>query len=466
MSNFILSHFNKFSEPKTTLFLSVPNDSGSRNPKPPAFLHRSTIGLRYFDLLSPLDWSQFPERPLNIYKSVPPTPYAPFTAALLIKLEEGLSSMFQLRQFLCEHSEISRLLSFNPCKNGHSLPTPRHMTRMLREIPNASLQTLLDSTVIQLQSELSSFNFGNVISLDTKLIIAWVRENNPKVYFKEKRFDETNQPRGDPDCRLGCKRRHNQRLSSTETLPTPGTNPLPASVVQIGEYYWGYASGIVATKIPDWGEFVLAELTQPFDKPDVSFFFPLMADTERRLGFRPKFGAFDAAFDASYVYDYFAQGDGYAAVPLSERGGFVKRSFDSQGLPLCEAGLPMPLKYVFTDHTHLFERKMGRHQCPLLHSDKPCPIQHKNWLKKKGCITTLAVGPGSRVRHTLDRNSDDYKEIYKQRTATERINAQAKALGIERPQLRNGKAIANLNTLIYILINLHGLQRIRKQKSN
>jgi len=32
--------------------------------------------------------------------------------------------------------------------------------------------------------------------------------------------------------------------------------------------------------------------------------------------------------------------------------------------------------------------------------------------------------------------------LYNQRTAVERINAQAVALGIERPHLRNGAAIA------------------------
>ena len=70
---------------------------------------------------------------------------------------------------------------------------------------------------------------------------------------------------------------------------------------------------------------------------------------------------------------------------------------------------------------------------------------------------------GARLRYTLDRDSETYKNIYKQRTAVERINSQAKALGIERPYLRNGAAITNQNTLIYILINLRMLQRIHKR---
>ena len=72
----------------------------------------------------------------------------------------------------------------------------------------------------------------------------------------------------------------------------------------------------------------------------------------------------------------------------------------------------------------------------------------------------MPTSPGARLRYQLDRHSPAYKQIYKQRTATERINSQAVALGIERPHLRNGAAIANQNTLIYLLINLRMLQRI------
>jgi hypothetical protein len=71
---------------------------------------------------------------------------------------------------------------------------------------------------------------------------------------------------------------------------------------------------------------------------------------------------------------------------------------------------------------------------------------------------------GARLRDTLDRDRADYQAVYNQRTATERINSQALALGIERPHLRRQSAIANQNTLIYVLINLRALQRIRQRK--
>lgn len=435
--------------------------------------------MRYLHLLSPLDWGRFPERDLETDWGVLAVPFASFTAACLVKLDQQLVYMSHLRQYLVEHPALVWVLGFPLLPSpGYpwgfdvdaSLPTARHFTRMLRTTPNAVSQYLLDETVRLIQAELSTevHDFGQAISLDTKHILAWVKENNPKDYVQN-RYDKQKQPTGDPDCRLGCKRRRNQRASSKEPPPTPRHNPTPANI-PVGEYYWGYASGVVATKTPSWGEFVLAELTLPFDQPDVAYFHPLMAETERRLGFRPQYGAFDAAFDAFYVYEHFHRDDqpldsGFAAVPLSKRGG-KGRQFDAQGLPLCEAGLAMPLKLTYLCRTTRFPHQRGRYTCPLLFpkpTGESCPIQHKNW--PQGCVTTLATSVGARLRHQLDRESQVYKEVYKQRTATERINSQAVELGIERPKLRNGQAIANQNTLIYVLINLRALHRVRRKKT-
>jgi hypothetical protein len=77
----------------------------------------------------------------------------------------------------------------------------------------------------------------------------------------------------------------------------------------------------------------------------------------------------------------------------------------------------------------------------------------------------MATSIGARLRVELDRDSDEFKAIYKQRTATERINSQATEIGIEQPYLRNGRAITNQDTLIYVLINLRALQRVRAKKT-
>ena len=88
-----------------------------------------------------------------------------------------------------------------------------------------------------------------------------------------------------------------------------------------------------------------------------------------------------------------------------------------------------------------------------------CPIAHAQW-PKGGCITSLPTSIGNRLRHQLDHTSAEYTRVFNQRTASERINAQAKALGIERPKLRNQHSVANQNTLIYVVINLRALQRV------
>jgi len=443
----------------------------------PGFVRQSPVAMRYLDLLGPLAWGSFPERDLTLGQPQYPVPYAAFCAACLVKVDQQLGTMGALRRYLVEHPALVWLVRFPLVRSRRhpwgfdadaSLPTQRHFTRLLRTMPQQPLQYLLDSSVALIKSELAEENIclGEAVSLDTKHIIAWVKENNPKAYISD-RYNKEKQPKGDPDCRLGCKRRHNQRASSADPPPTPTTEPLPASTVSVGEYYWGYASGLVATKADGWGEFVLAELTQPFDQPDVSYFFPLMADVERRLGCSPRFGALDAAFDAFYVHEYFHEAGGFAAVPWADRADHRKQ-FDEEGRPLCAAGFGMPLKSTFMKKSNcLFPHRCGRYACPLRYPEvtgQSCPVVHKNW-PKGGCVTTLPLSPGTRARHELDRSSQAYKDVYRQRMATERINSQAVELGIERPKLRNGRAIANLNTLIYVLINLRGLQRIRRRKA-
>jgi hypothetical protein len=443
----------------------------------PASAGESSTLLRHLDLLGPLEWGRFPERDLEHHWCQPQIPFAALAAAELIRLEQRLPTMGDLHLFLVEHPGFIPLLGFPlvPAPNHPlgfnaraSLPTARHLTHMLRQMPNASLKFLLADTVRLILAELTARQVASpqCISLDTKHILAWVKENNRKAYVKD-RYHKDRQPAGDPDCRLGCKRKRN--LPPPDGTPTH--NPVSASGRKVGEFYWGYASGTVVAKIPDLGEFVIAELTQPFDQADQTYFFPLMRQAEQHLGYRPLFGALDAAFDAWYVYAYFARdadlAHGMAAVPFVAKGGRAQssRQFDPDtGLPLCRAGLPMRLHGTFTDRTScLIEHERAAYRCPLadgVHRRLPCPI-HCQQSKHGGCTAMMPTSVGARLRYQIDRTSELYTSIYRQRTADERINAQALALGIERPHLRNGAAIANRNTLIYTLINLRFLQRLR-----
>jgi hypothetical protein len=440
------------------------------NQQLPGFVQDCAVTMPIIEQFRLLDWERLPLPATRRWFGQPPVPLSAYIGAFMVKLHFGIRSTGHLRQFLVAQPPLLWALGFPLVAARHSrygfnpeesLPTRRHFNRLLSEIPNPALQSLLDGQVHQLRMLLPD-EFGRTISMDTKAILAWVKENNPKAYIKEGRFDKSCQPVGDQDCKLGCKRRHNRRIATPtkESVPAEGLSIAP------GEFYWGYASGVVATKVPGWGEFVLAEMTQTFEKGDVHYFFPLMEQVERRLGFRPLYGAFDAAYDAFYVYDYFNSPDheGFAAVPFSQKGRQnVHRQFNEEGLPLCSAGLPMPLKFTYNDRTTaIIPYRRAKHVCPLLFPEpngQSCPIDHKQW-PKGGCTSHLADTPGSRIRHQLDRQSAAYKAVYDQRTAVERIFSQAVNLGIERPKLRNQLAIANQNTLIYLLINLRAIQRV------
>ena len=449
----------------------------------PDCVRNCAVTMKYLRLLGDLDWSNFPERPDGAWPGPKPHPRAPYLAAYLVKINEGHTYMTSLRTYLIEHPALVWALGFRRIADEPELPYPfdvetvvpssKQLGRVLRELPAEMTAFLLKSTVQLLQDELpDNLNFGHDVSMDTKHILAWVVENNPKAYVSEsKRLTKTRQPKGDLDCKLGCKKKRNKPPAEDDNdasvPPTSTKKSYPTTNFSAHDvYYWGYASGVVATKIDGWVEAVLADLTQTFQADDTTYFQPLMAQTETNLSFAPTNGAFDAAWDAWYVYDYFAKNGGIAAVPFSGKGGDI-RLFSENNLPLCQAHLPMPLKATYTARTGLVPQPKGRYVCPLLFpqpNGQSCPIDHQKW-PSGGCRSTLGTSAGAQMRHQLDRDGDLYKLTYKQRTATERINSQATALGIERPKLRNFKAIARQNTLIYVLINLRALQRVRDKKA-
>src|SRR5690606_32911803 len=103
-----------------------------------------------------------------------------------------------------------------------SLPSRKQFNRVLRALDNAALQFLLEATIPLVREALPAAQqaeFGRVVCGDTKLILAWVRENNPKEYIKEGRFDAARQPAGDRDCTLGLKPRRPAALGATAAAP-------------------------------------------------------------------------------------------------------------------------------------------------------------------------------------------------------------------------------------------------------
>jgi hypothetical protein len=404
---------------------------------------------RYREFFSLIDWA-----PVQQYQAEqtlsdrPSHPEEAYIKAFLVKIIEEKKHMAQLRAFLVEHplltAELGFRLHLDPTQPygfdiEKTLPKKRWLNAKLRSLDHHLLQDLLTGSVRALKDAIPGL--GETIAIDVKHIYAWVRENNPREFIKD-RYCKDHQPKGDPDCRLGVKKRTNKEQSDGSTKEEP-------------ECLWGYGSGVAAATISGYGDVVLADFTLPFNRADISYYLPLYCRSVFNLGFFPKYVAADAAYDAWYVYQNFALRGGIAAVPLNNHGHKnLRRDYD--GTPICEKGLRMYPTFEF-NHTNGYRAK--RFVCPLLFPEANGESCDNPLFLKKGCHKDPNWEAGGIMRVTLDRSGPLYKAIYRQRTCAERINSQAKELGIERPKVRNIDSVRNINTLIYLVINVRALQR-------
>lgn len=379
----------------------------------------------------------------------PAHPESAYLKAFLIRIREGFCYTTQLRSFLVKHPLLVLELGFHLVLDPkhpygfdveRTLPTRFWLGEKLRSLDRGLLTDLLAGTVQALQEQIPGL--GEVISFDVKHLYAWVKENNERVYVPE-RYDKTQRVAGDPDCRLGVKRSSNKELDD-------------GSATEKKELIWGYGSGVAAATTADYGDVVLAELTQPFNEGDVTYFRPLYQQAVVALQKYPTHLAADAAYDAWYVYDAAVRHGGIAAVPLNAHS---KTIFDPDGVPRCPIGLRMHPTFRYA-HTYGYTAQRSR--CPLLFPDATGQIgEHEQFQKGKGCQKDINDEPGGRARVLMDRTSPLYHAVYAQRTACERINSQAKELGIEHPKVRNARSVANLNTLIYLVVNVRALTRAK-----
>ncbi len=401
-----------------------------------------------------LDWSGIDQQDASRRKRGPrPHPKSAYIKAFLVGVCEGKPYRTQLRTLLVQHPWLVLELGFRPVTTGEvaltspygfdveaTVPTARWFREQLHRLDPTVLTDLLARTVQALQQEIPGL--GETVAFDVKHIYAWVRENNPRVYT-EGRYDVTHHPKGDPDCRLGVKK------SSNQVQPDGTTKEKKESL-------FGYGSGVAVSTDPVYGDVVLAEYTLPFNEADVTYYRPLYQRTVTSTNQFPTHVTADAAYDYWDIYETVAHRQGIAAIPLNSHG-HEEVPRDPDGTPRCAKGLRMHPTYLFA-HTNGFRAQ--RFRCPLLFPEptgQTC--DHAQFAKAKGCVKDPNWEKGGLMRALLDRESPLYHAVYTQRTSCERINSQAQALGIERPKVRNGRSVAHLNTLIYVVINVRALEK-------
>jgi hypothetical protein len=430
----------------------IPSSAVFDQPTMTHLLTHDPVVAAYRALFSLFDWSLVEQwQAQRSARGRPAHPESAYLKALLVRINEGLIYTAQLRAFLLKHPllviELGFHLKLDPSAAygfdvEQTLPSRYWFGQKVRQLDRGLLHDLLQATVTALQEEIPGL--GETVAFDVKHIYGWVKENNARVYVKD-RYDKTQRLPGDPDCRLGVKRSSNQEQPDGSTKEQK-------------EYLWGYGTGVAAATTADYGDVVLAEFTQPFNENDITYYRPLYQQTVVALNQFPTYLTADAAFDAWYVHQDGLRLDGIAAVPLNQHGHPVYVR-DADGVPRCPMGLRMQPTFQF-DHTNGYRAQ--RFRCPLLFPEKTgATCQHEQFTKAKGCVKDVNWERGGQARVTLDRDGPLYHAIYTQRTSCERINSQAKELGIERPKVRNARSVANLNTLIYLIINVRALTRAK-----
>ncbi len=403
----------------------------------PEWFQYDAVAQRYEALFEMLDWRVVPE---NDDQVVQPGrlahPEAAYIKALLVMLTEKQEYVTDVYDYLCEHPALVWVVGFRVkadrqspygFKVMESVPSAGHLRRKLRSLDPKVLTDLLAGTIQALREVIPGV--GESVILDVKHIYAYVKENNPRAYVRE-RYDPTKQPRGDRDCRLGVKQRTNR-------VDENGQSRTEA------ECLWGYGSGVAVSQTPDKQVVVVAEHTQPFNQTDVTYGLLLLNRAMMNLGFAPHTLIADAAFDAWYMYQWVVEVGGTAAIALNERGKSATR-LGSHDYPLCPCnGREMRPRAWQLEDTHRIQRFV----CPACHT-----------------IRKMNIEPGNLYRWRLNRQAEPYKQLYKQRTAVERLNSLAEALKIDQPRQRTLRAVARRNTLIYILIHLRVLQPYRKRQ--
>lgn len=412
----------------------IPNSPATVGPDDPICSDDpDPVVARWQTFFAPIDWTVLDQVRWRPPGPVPHPPSA-YCKALLIKLQEGLPSIPRLRAYLLEHPALIRALGFHPRPSGSrhvtaaapALPGERWLRHQQQCLGMALLEQLLTQTVRVVQPHAPAL--GTTVALDTTHLYAYVRENNPNNAPAHP-FARGHQPRGDHDCALGAKVRGNQSGRARKT------------------WLFGYGCGFAVSPISG-AALVVAAYTQPVNRQDITYAAPLLAQCCTTLGRGPEQLTADAAFDAWSLYEAVP---GLVAIAPNRRGPAPPRSPD--GHPLCAAGHVMR---PTCQGRHEDGYQVQHYGCPLRGTDASCTDPR---FARGGCRKRCNIEPGGVRRATLDRTEPAYQALYRQRTCVERCFSQAKALGLERPNVRTRAAVERLVALTAILLNLRTIAR-------
>jgi hypothetical protein len=174
-----------------------PDASSGKTTLPfaePAYFADDPVANEYEAFFASLHFEGVPEREENRpWPGKLPHPERAYAKALLVRINEGFKYATHLRNFLVKHPALVLRLGFRPVIDPtqpwgfgvkRTVPSARHLRRKLQTFDNSQLQSILGGTVTDLEDEIP--DLAESVAMDVKHIYAWVKENNPRQYVKER----------------------------------------------------------------------------------------------------------------------------------------------------------------------------------------------------------------------------------------------------------------------------------------
>lgn len=189
-------------------------------------------------------------------------------------------------------------------------------------------------------------------------------------------------------------------------------------------WYFGHSlymlccrNNVLKTEVP-----LLINLTDAKRHDSINFLYAIDDFRRTAYGLSPKNICLDSAHDNMPTYELLEHWDINALIDINSRSKHSENApggvtFDKQGHPLCQAGHEMcpwgndPVKDA---HKYRCPLKCGRiESCPYAEECSPGSYGHTVYIKNNGDL---------RFHPRIPRDSEQYKKIYSERTACERVN--------------------------------------------
>jgi hypothetical protein len=360
--------------------------------------------------------------------------------AFIYRALRRMNSLTDLVQALHEMPARAEAVGFAPlCP----LPPLERFSAFLRTTDNGLLQAVRLKLLKNLLAEKNLA--GRSVALDSCPIPSPVRENNLKTAVRD-RFNKERFPKAGPTAILGV-------LTSYVSPPSRKT------------VFWGYRNHIVVdteSELPLW------ERTEPAHRKDGPLAIPLLESLLAVLPLPVEAVCADCSYDSEaflgFIIDHLHAQPVVAANP--RHGSNPDFEVKSPAV-LCPAQLEMFRRGKMTP------KRTGityqQYSCPL-HYDRTmqqgflvCPVAHPKFLKQKGCNYRLRQTPS--VRSQIPYGSDTFRQMYRERTAVERVFSRLLAIAMQDLPTRNLNSARNLCTTVHITVLLVALTAHRSGHS-